>query len=127
MVSYTCGRFLGYDLLGFEAYAVRPAERVCRPCCQRRGGPAYLRLGPDGARLATYAAEHPEALAGILVEATRRTGRPLDFLAVDLGLDVRDGGLLRLALAPCPRADTLTQDLEVLDLPSVAPAHRALA
>lgn len=49
-----------------------------------------------------------------MVEATRRTGRSLDILAVDLGLDVQDGSLLRLALAPCPRADTLTQDLEVL-------------
>lgn len=111
---HSCGRFLGYDLLGFEAYTLRPAERLCRTCCQHRGGPAYMRLGPDGARLAAYAAEHPEALAGILVEATRRTGRSLDFLAADLGLEVRNGGLLRLALAPCPRADTLTQDLQVL-------------
>lgn len=109
-----CGRFLGYDLLGFEAYAVRPAERLCRTCCQHRGGPAYLRLGPDGARMAAYAAERPEALASILVEAVRRTGRSLGILATDLGLDVQDGSLLRLALAPCPRATTLAQDLEVL-------------
>jgi hypothetical protein len=112
---HACGRFLGYDLLGFEAYAVRPAERLCRACCERHGGSAYLRLGPDGARLVAYAAEHPEALAGILVEAVRRTGRPLGILALDLGLDTQDGSLLRLALAPCPRPETLTQDLEVLE------------
>lgn len=111
---HMCGRFLGYDLLGLEAYTVRPGERLCGTCCQRQSGPAYLRLGPDGARLAAYAAEHPEALAGILVEATRRTKRSLYMLAADLGLDVRDGGLLRLALAPCPRPGALTQDLEVL-------------
>jgi hypothetical protein len=112
---HTCGRFLGYDLLGFEAYAVHPAERLCRACCERRGGSAYLRLGPDGARLVAYATEHPEALAGILVEAVRRTRRPLGILALDLGLDIQDGSLLRLALAPCPRPETLTQDLEVLE------------
>lgn len=111
---HTCGRFLGYDLLGLEAYAVRPAERLCRACCQHQGGPVYLRLGPDGARLAAYAAEYPEALAGILVEAVRRTGRSLSLLAVDLGLDIQNGSLLRLALAPCPRADTQAQDLAVL-------------
>jgi hypothetical protein len=111
---HACGRFLGYDLLGFEAYTIRTGERLCRKCCQRREGPAYLRLGPDGARLAAYAAERPQALAGILVEAVRRSGRPLSILAADLGLDSQDGSILRLALAPCPRADTLTQDLAVL-------------
>lgn len=109
-----CGRFLGYDLLGLEAYAVHTAERLCRTCCERRGGSTYLRLGPDGARLVAYAAEHPEALAGLLVEAVRRTRRPLSILADDLGLDILDGSLLRLALAPRPSPETLAQDLEVL-------------
>ncbi len=111
---HACGRFLAYDLLGFEAYTVRTAERLCRACCAQRGGHSYLRLGPDGARLAAYAAEHPKALAGVLVAAVGRTGRPLSILAADLGLDSQDGSILRLALAPCPCADTLTQDLAVL-------------
>src|SRR5262245_32192815 len=65
-----CGAVFAADVLGPAAYAAPPFARVCREC--------YMELLPQEtrwrrhARLAAYAAERPNLLAGLLVDTQTR-------------------------------------------------------
>ena len=102
-----CGAVLTADVLGPAGYAVTPFARICRDCygdCPPEGEPWRRH-----ARLAAYAAERPDLLAGLLVDAQTRLG--LDDWHIERALGLDSAGILRLALCPRPRVGREEADL----------------
>jgi hypothetical protein len=102
-----CGAVLTTDVLGPAAYAVPAFVRICGEC--------YDDCAPDAApwrrhaRLAAYASDRPDLLAGPLVDAQTRLG--LDDWHIERALGLDSAGILRLALCPCPRVGREKADL----------------
>jgi XisI protein len=103
-----CGARFVKDLLGPEAYAIHSYHRICVACA------IELVPWPEQStrrmsRLMAYAMEHPDLLAGWLVQAQQR--RHLTDAELEHWLGSTATGVLRLALSAQPRADSLEEDL----------------
>jgi hypothetical protein len=102
-----CGVVLSADVLGPAAYAVPAFVRICGEC--------YSDCAPDAsswrrhARLAAYASDRPDLLAGLLVNAQTRLD--LDDWHIERTFGLDSAGLLRLALCPRPRVGREEADL----------------
>jgi hypothetical protein len=106
-----CGAVLAEDVLGAEAFSIGDFQRVCGVCHDELSGPcpnSMRRL----ARLTVYAAEHPDLLVGLLVEAQRR--HRLDDRALEWRLGLHASGVLRLALCQRPRVGSEDGDLAAI-------------
>lgn len=104
-----CGTCLVRDMLGFEAFAVdEEFQRICGIC--------YDELAPHHramrrlSRLRAFAQEHPDLMAGVIVEAQQRWN--LDDYNIQWKLGVDEIGVLRLALCHRPRAGHEAADKE---------------
>jgi hypothetical protein len=106
-----CGERFDSDVLGSEAYAVDAFQRACAACYAELGrsiGRPMQRL----ARLAAFAQEHPELMAGSIVQAQRRRQLADPELQHWLGIDAT--GVLRLALCPQPSVDNPESDIATI-------------
>jgi hypothetical protein len=104
-----CGTCLVRDMLGWEAFAVNEEfRRVCGICHDElvQHVPVMRRFS----RLRAFAQEHPELMAGVIVEAQQRW--KLDDYRLPWKLGVDEVGVLRLALCHRPRAGHEAEDKE---------------
>lgn len=104
-----CGTCCVIDVLGLEFFAVdEEFQRVCGICHDELvpRHRAIRRL----ARLRAFAQEHPDLMAGVIVEAQQRWN--LEDYKIQLKLGVDEIGIVRLALCHRPRTGHEAEDKE---------------